>query len=135
MHYTRRFVQGFLVTAVLLSGAGCSHIPWQYNYDWGMQSAVKERRRAVVVFTTGSNPESRDLDWKVFSDARVKEMLREFIPVRQDFFVNGAEAKELNVTEVPTAVVVRPDGTIAGSQSGAFTPESFRMFLIRNRFN
>jgi hypothetical protein len=127
--------QVILISMLALLAAGCSTTGWHYDYDLAMRSAVEQRRRAVVVFGAGTNSDSREMDWKVLNDAKVREMLREFIPVRQDFYLHSLEARELGVTEVPTVVVVRPDGTIAGSQSGRFTPESFRFFLIKNRFN
>lgn len=123
------------IALLALLATGCSTVEWELGYDIAMRSAAAQRRRVVVVFTTGTNPESQELDWKVFGDSKVKEMMREFVAVKQDFFLNRPEADKLGVTQVPTVVVVRPDGSIAGSQSGKFTPESLRLFLIKNRFN
>lgn len=135
MRMARLWIPAIAMGALFVGAIGCSRIPWEYNYDWGMRSAVEQRRRAVVVFVSGSNRDAREMDWTVFADARVKDLMEEFVPVRQDFFMHSAKANELGVTEVPAVVVVRPDGSIAGSQSGQFTPESFRLFLIKHRFN
>ncbi len=75
------------------------------------------------------------MDFKVFTDSKVQEMMREFVPVRLDLYLNRARAKELGVESVPAIVVIRPDGTIAGTTTGKLTPEALRLFLIKNRFN
>jgi thioredoxin-related protein len=124
-----------LIATSLTILAGCQSVPWGYSYDLAMQSAAQQRKRAVVLFATGSSPECREMDWKVFNDAKVREMMREFVPVRQDFFVHRPEADKLGVTQVPTVVVVRPDGTVAGTHAGKLSPEDLRFFLIKNRFN
>jgi len=116
-------------------GTGCQSVRWNYDYDLAMKTAAEQRRRAVVYFATGTHPECREMDWKVFTDARVREMMREFVPVRQDFLFHRPEADELGVTQVPTLVVVRPDGTVAGIHPGKLSPEELRFFLIKNRFN
>jgi hypothetical protein len=123
------------IALLCLFATGCSTVEWELGYDMAMRSAAARGRRVVVVFTTGTNADARELDWKVFGDPRVKEMMREFVAVRQDYFLNRPEAEKLGVSQVPTIVVVRPDGSIAGSQGGKFTPESLRLFLIKNRFN
>ncbi|HOA75387.1 MAG TPA: thioredoxin family protein [Phycisphaerae bacterium] len=126
---------GLIALASLTLLTGCQAVPWNYSYDLAMQSAARQRKRVVVLFATASSPECREMDWTVFTDAKVREMMREFVPVRQDFFVNRPEADKLGVTQVPTLVVLRPDGTVAGTHVGKLSPEDLRFFLIKNRFN
>jgi hypothetical protein len=135
MRESRLSVLTALTALTAMFAAGCNSVHWNYHYGLAMKDAQQQQRRAVVLFATGTNPDCREMDWKVFTDPKVREMMREFVPVRQDFFMNRREAEELGVTDVPTIVVVRPDGSIAGSQSGNLTPEELRFFLIRHRFN
>lgn len=114
---------------------GCSSVPWRYDLDGALRSAAQQRRRAVILFTTGTSADGRDMDFRTFTDAKVVEMMREFVPIRLDYYMYRAKADQLGVTQAPTMVVIRPDGTIAGSQSGKLKPEDLRLFLIKNRFN
>lgn len=124
-----------LTLVVALFAAGCNSVPWNYHYGLAMNEAQEQRRRAVVLFATGTHPDCREMDWKVFTDPRVREMMREFVPVRLDYFLHRREAEELGVADVPAIVVVRPDGSVAGSRSGKLTAEELRFFLIKHRFN
>jgi hypothetical protein len=123
------------MTGCALLVSGCGGIPWRYDVADGIRAAGQQRRRAAVYFCTGSSSECREMDFQVFRDPKVRELLREFIPVRQDLYLNRKMAEQLEVKEVPTFVVVRPDGSVAGRQGGKFTPESLRIFLIKNRHN
>jgi len=123
------------VALCLLLSTGCSIVPWKYDYDSAIKTAVEQRRRLLVVFTAGTSADAHEMDWKVFTDAKVVEMMREFVPLRQDLYLNRSRAEELGVQTVPAFVVIRPDGTIAGTQTGKLTPEALRLFLIKYRFN
>ena len=123
-----------LVFPAVLCG-GCGSVPWRYDFDGALRLAAEKRRRALVVFTAADNADSREMDFKTFSDSKVQEMMREFVPVRLDYYFNRARADKLGVASPPSFVVVRPDGSVAGMESGKLDPEDFRIFLIKNRFN
>lgn len=129
------FLKIMLLPVAAMATTGCNSVHWQYDYSQAATLAANGRCRTVVYFATASNPECREMDWKVWPERYVRELMREFVAVRQDFYLNHQLAAKLGVTEVPAVVVLRPDGTVAGIQTGLLTPEALRIFLIKNRFN
>ena len=125
----------YMLALVILVGGGCNGVVWNHDLAGGMRTAAESRRRVLVVFCSASSPDCREMDWTVWNDAKVQEIARKFVPVRQDIFIHRKEAERLGVSEVPAAVVVRADGSVAGTQTGKVTPEAMRFFLIKNRFN
>jgi hypothetical protein len=119
----------------VLAATGCGSVPWRYDFEDGLRTAAEQRRRAVVLFTAADNADSREMDFRTFSDAKVQAMMREFVPVRLDYYFNRSRADRLGIDKVPSLVVIRPDGSVAGTHSGKLSPEDLRLFLAKNRFN
>jgi len=111
--------------------AGCGGGMWHYSLDTGMREAQKENKRALVEFYR-MNEACLEMDRKVFSEANVKKILDEhFVKVRLDITTNRVTARRFGITEYPSFIVFRPDGSIAGSRAGALAAEEFRAFLIK----
>ncbi len=119
----------------LAAAAGCSGVPWQYDFQGGLRDAAESRKRLLLMFCTAVSPSCREMDAEALSDPSNRQLLGGFIPVRVDATMNRELATQYNVEVVPTFVIFRPDGSVAGTGVGGMDPETFRGFLIRNRFN
>lgn len=124
-----------LSAALLLTATGCGFVPWRYDFDGALRSAAARKQRAVVLFTSADSEAAREMDMRTFSDAKVQNLMREFVPVRLDYHFNKQRAEQMGVTQPPAILVVRPDGTVAGSEEGYLDAEALRLFLIKNRYN
>lgn len=121
-----------LLSAVALVGCGPSG--WESSFEAGLSRAANERRPALVMFSSIASPDCGAMDDEVFSDPEVQNVLRSFVPVRLDYFINGKLAKELGVQTIPTFVVFRPDRSVAGVREGRMDARNFTIFLIKYRY-
>lgn len=115
--------------------AGCGSVRWEMDYARGLREAVQHRRRALIQFHSGASADCRDMDFNVFTNAKVQETIKEFVPIRLDIWLNRDIARQYGVERVPAFIVVRPDGSVAGAHVGKLDEERFRVFLIRHRYN
>ena len=100
-----------------------------------MGKAAQQRRRALVWFYAAANKDCRAMSKDVFEDADVQQVMKEFVAIRLDTLLNRKLTHQFNVQVVPTFVVMRPDWSVAGSYAGKMDKETFRYFLIKNRYN
>lgn len=100
-----------------------------------MQQAAAGRRRALVEFYAAVSPVCRQMDDEVFSEPEVQATMEGFVPIRLDLYLDQQWADQYSVTEAPTFLVLRPDGSVAGTATGFMDAETFRVFLIKHRYN
>ena len=72
------------------------------------------------------------MDRTVFTDGEVRKLMRQFVAVRLDPVLHKRLAATWEVQEVPSFVVIRPDGSVGGKHDGKMTAEEFRFFLINH---
>jgi hypothetical protein len=111
--------------------AGCGGGVWHYSLDAGMREAQQTNKRLLVQFYR-MNEACLEMDQKVFTNENVKQLLDDyFVKVRLDIITNQATARQYGITEYPSFIVFRPDGSIAGTRAGASNADAFRVFLIK----
>jgi thioredoxin-related protein len=115
--------------------AGCGSIQWQYSYDKGQRQAAQQRRRMLVEFASTVSMDCQEMDAKVFTDAKVRQLMQRFVAVRLDTVFHRELAGQFNVQTTPTFFVIRPDGQVVGSHAGKMDAEKFRVFLIKYSYN
>ena len=127
--------RGLLVALLCLLGGlpgGCAWVHWEFDHQAGLRKAVKNRQRALILFTRGFDTGANQMDREVFSDPDVQHLMRYFVPIRVDAGLNPRLVEQFGVKGTPAFVVVRPDLTVAAVQEGKMTAEQFRHFLIKN---
>ena len=127
----------FVVWSMVASGplvAGCGFVPWEYNFELGLQKAARRQQPALVQFYSGLNRDCLEMDRKVFTDPDVRENLKDYVPVRLDYHLNRELADQLGVEALPAFFVFRRDTSIAGSYVGKMDAGKFNFFLIKYRY-
>jgi len=125
-----------LLLALLLPApaGGCGAVFWEPGYEPARQKAAGQQRRMLVVFVSGLDEDCRRMDREVLADGDIRRLIGEYVPVRLDCGLNRRLAEQYGVDRLPAFYIVRPDGSVAGCRSGVMDIESFRAFLIRNRY-
>lgn len=124
-----------LACLLVASAAGCGGINWERDYQAGIQKAARNRKRALIEFTTMFGEGVSQMDSEVFSDPDVQEMMQKFVPIRLDIGLNRRLAERFGVQKTPAFVIVRPDMTVAGMHQGTLKADEFRHFLIKSYLN
>ena len=96
-------------------GAGAEEkIPWQAYSEESLHAAVRGQRPVMIEFTSRNCPSCRQMERKVFTDHRVTEAARVFLPLRADLTTlnatNEALANRFGVVATPTIVFIGTDG-------------------------
>jgi thiol:disulfide interchange protein len=93
---------------------GEEKIPWQPYSEDVFQAAVKGNRPVMINFTSSNCPPCYEMKHKVFSNARVANAAKEFLPLRADLTVvtpsAAALAEKFNLEAFPTVVFIGRDG-------------------------
>ncbi len=126
-----RFSGGLLL---LILAGGCGSVLWEPGYEPARQKAVREQRRLLVAFVSGFNEDCGRMDREVLADGDIRRLIGEYVPVRLDTALHPRLAEQYGVDRLPAFYIVRPDGSVAGCRSGVMDVETFRAFLIRNRY-
>jgi thioredoxin-like negative regulator of GroEL len=115
-----------------VGSAGCTSLTWAHNLDAGLSKAEQRKKPVVVLFTSGLDPDSIDLD-KTLKDLKVRQQLLQYVPVQLDYYFNRDLAKEIGVETLPAFVVFRPDRTVVAILEGEVDAQELAMFLLKNR--
>ena len=100
-----------------------------------MEEAAGLRRRAVLMFVSPWDVNCRAVDQDVFADEDVCNLMREFVAIRLDAHLNQALMQSCRVDALPGFVIIRPDGQIVATKTGALDASQFRMFLLTNLYH
>lgn len=101
-------------------------IEWLSSLNDGMEKAKREGKFLFLDFYAKWCTVCKELDEKTFSDKKVVENLRNYVPVRVD--VSNGEREELkrfNVIGIPTVIFLDSNGNELGRFSGFKNPEDF----------
>lgn len=97
------------------TGAGAEEkIPWQAYSDEALDAAFRGKRPVMIDFTSKNCPPCLEMERKVFTNLRVAEAAKEFLPLRADLTVLTpkleALADKFKIEAFPTVVFVGVDG-------------------------
>lgn len=97
------------------TGAGAEEkIPWQTYSNEKLDAALRGQRSVMIDFTSRSCPPCLEMERKVFTNRRVAEAAKEFLPLRADLTqinaTNEALADRFDIEAFPTVVFIGPDG-------------------------
>ena len=97
------------------TGAGAEgKIPWQTYSDESLDAALRGKRPVMIDFTSQNCPPCSEMERKVFTNRRVAEAAKEFLPLRADLTLlnatNEAIALRFGIEAFPTIVFIGGDG-------------------------
>ena len=104
-------------------------IPWRIDLAAATTESRQTGKPILVDFSAtwcGPCQEMRRTTW---SDPRVEEALRSYIPVQIDLDANHDLAERFGVAAIPHLAIVNTDGRILASQEGALAPGELREWL------
>lgn len=95
-------------------GGASEIIPWQSYSDEVLEAARKGGRPVMIDFTSRTCAPCREMEHKVFSNRRVANAAKDFLPLRADLTDGTAAAEALGrkfgIEGFPTVVFIGPDG-------------------------
>lgn len=113
----KRGVALLMVTFAVWFATGASteeKIPWQTYSDELLGAALRGKRAVMIDFTSRNCPPCLEMERKVFTNRRVAEAAKEFLPLRADLTpinaTNEALAARFGVEAFPTIIFIGPDG-------------------------
>lgn len=97
------------------TGAGAEEkIPWQTYSDELVDAALRGKRPVMIDFTSRNCAPCLDMERRVFTNRRVAEAAKEFLPLRADLTTlnatNEALAVRFGIKAFPTIVFIGADG-------------------------
>lgn len=99
---------------IATSGQASEKIPWQKYSDEVLDSARRNNRAVMIDFTSRNCGPCLQMERKVFSNTRVAEAAKNFLPLRADLTedtpASAALAMKFNIEAFPTVVFIGPDG-------------------------
>ncbi|HWN94195.1 MAG TPA: thioredoxin family protein [Methylomirabilota bacterium] len=99
---------------VATAGQGPEKIPWQKYSDEVLDSARRGHRPVMIDFTSRHCGPCLEMERKVFTNQRVAEAAKSFLPLRADLTENSPAAEALamkfNIEAFPTVVFIGADG-------------------------
>jgi|SRR5579871_4507955 len=91
-------------------------VNWQTDLIAAHKLSLKDHRPLLIVFSAQWCTYCRKLDQETFHDARTAEYINaNFIPVHLDFDENTKIAEILEVTSLPTSVILSADADLLGT--------------------
>ena len=112
--------------------AAPTSIAWQSWWD-GRKLARADDKPMLVDFTADWCPPCRELDGRTLVDPRVVATLtRNYVPIKIDVDDQAQLAKAFRVRDLPTLVLLAPNGEELSRVTGFQPPTAFRRWLIRN---
>ncbi|MFT3867696.1 MAG: thioredoxin family protein [Nibricoccus sp.] len=118
----------FALTIPLISlrAADEPAVPSEPTFDQAKDSASKENKLVLLVFTGAWDANCARLDQSTFADRHVASLLRErAVLVHIDVLTNPELTAKYHVRDVPLMVLIKPDGTETDRWFGYQPPEKF----------
>ena len=123
-----------LVVLAALAG-GCSPIRWERSYETGIKRAADLNRRALVQFHSHWSPACREMDQEAFAEPEVQKLMQRFVCIQVDDVLDRKLSEQFGVQIIPSFYIIRPDMSVAGSQTGKLDAQKFRGFLIKHSYD
>lgn len=128
----RNFAIAGLVGAALACGAGepgpaaAAGPAWESSLDGALRRARAENKPVMIFFYTDRCGWCRKMDASTFADARVRETLTRFVPVRLNAETSGrAEAARFGVRSFPDIAFLDSSGKQVARLPGYMPPPAF----------
>lgn len=134
MNATRLHAGLVLACAIPLCG-GCSRVSWRLGLDRAMDVAAREDRLVLVYYAHAFNEDCERMDRTVFRSNDVLTQMRDMIPVRLDATFEKKRAAQLGLRDVPSFVVIAPNGEVLRQGSGPMDVDQFLAFLVMAKLN
>ncbi len=123
-----------LACAIALCG-GCSRVYWRLGLDRAMDVAASEDRLVLVYYARAFNEDCERMDRTVFRSNEVLTQMKDMIPVRLDATFEKKRAAQLGLREVPSFLVIAPNGEALRRGSGPMDVDQFLAFLVMAKLN
>ena len=134
MSATRQRAVSIFAGTIALCG-GCSGVHWHFSLDCAMDQAAREDRLVLVYYWQPFNPDCGRMDRTVFRTDEVLAQIRGVIPVRLDATLHRKRGEQLGLREVPSFLVMTPQGELLRRRSGAMGVDRFLAFLAVAKLN
>ena len=123
-----------LAGVIALCG-GCSRVPWRLGLDASVNKAAREDRLVLVYYWRPFDADCERMGRTVFRSEEVLAQMQGMIPVRLDATFHGKRGAQLGLREVPSFLVVGPDGAILRRGRGVMDVDQFLAFLVMARLS
>lgn len=113
-------------------------VNWLQSFEDGLKIAKEEGKFVLIDFYASWCTVCKELDLKTFSNERVIESLKDFVPVRIDVSDgNREELRKFNVYGLPTVIFLDSSGNEMGRFSGFKNPQDFlnEIQKVKSRIN
>jgi thiol-disulfide isomerase/thioredoxin len=98
-------------------------VPWRYDLEGAKVEASREKKPLLVYFTADWCGPCQHMKATTWSDARVAEALKDYVPVQIDVDDQPNVARTFGVRGIPRVQVMTADGTLGQGLTGAVSPE------------
>ena len=120
---------GFLGLALLASASAAAQsagVPWRNNVDAAKIEAAQSNRLVLIHFWSRTCGPCRVLDQTVFSQPHVGAALEsDYVPIKIDVEASPAMQSQYRIDQVPTDVVLSPQGELLAKLSCPNTAEAY----------
>jgi len=127
----RRNIQLILTTALLSLAANASFsqaeaVRWRTNLDAAKIEATQSGKLVLLHFWTTSCGPCRTLEQNVFSQPQIGDFLEQiFVPVKVNAEISPALAGAYQIDQVPSDVVLTPQGNVVAKLSCPMQPDAY----------
>ena len=118
-----------VVTGAIQGSHDGGDIAWAEGMSAGTAQAQQSQKPTMLSFHTPGCGFCHKLDAETFSDPKVIELARNFVCVRLDSEMDGAEMRQYNVHDFPTTIFIDPQGRETARFSGYVAPQNFAAVL------
>ncbi len=104
-------------------------IPWRDDFAAAGRESIAAHKPVFAYFTAQWCGPCQSLRHTTWADAGVAKALSGYVPVKIDIDAHPDLAARYSPSEIPTFVVLKEDGSVAKSQTGALGPDDFLAWL------
>jgi thiol:disulfide interchange protein len=94
-------------------------VPWGYDLSAAKLTAQRDHKPVLAYFTTEGCGPCQNMGRNVWSDAKVAEAARAYVPVKINIDVWPELREKYQVRAIPTMAVLDERGTVVRSMTGA----------------
>jgi thioredoxin-like negative regulator of GroEL len=109
--------------------SGQERIPWRDDFAAANRESVAVHKPVFAYFTAAWCEPCQSLRHTTWADAAVAKALSAYVPVKIDIDAHPDLAARYAPSAIPTFVVLKEDGSVVKSETGALMPEEFLTWL------